>query len=90
MTLWVSQSPSNSHPSPKMSADSESTHQNTPRMMFIIKRSFHPTSNYNVQYSNYNVVVYIKSSCIENNYRNYENYVFYPHNVDFIERLSLN
>jgi quinol monooxygenase YgiN len=30
---WVSQSASNSHLSPKMSVDSESTHQNTSRMM---------------------------------------------------------
>ncbi len=42
MTLWVSQSASNSHFSPKMSVDSESTHQNTSRMMYFITRSFHP------------------------------------------------
>jgi hypothetical protein len=33
MTLWVSQSASISHHSPKMSVDSESTHLNTLRMM---------------------------------------------------------
>ncbi len=49
MTLWVSQSASNSHPRLKMSVDLESTHQNTSRMMFYITRSFHGTSNYKVQ-----------------------------------------
>ncbi len=33
MTLWVFQSASNSHSSLKMNVDSESTHQNTSRMM---------------------------------------------------------
>jgi hypothetical protein len=36
MTLWVTQSASNSHQSPKMSVNSESTHQNTSRMMYLI------------------------------------------------------
>jgi hypothetical protein len=36
MTLWVSQSASISHHSPKMSVDSESTHLNTSRMMYFI------------------------------------------------------
>jgi hypothetical protein len=35
----MTQSASNSHFSPKMSVDSESTHQNTSRMMFYITRS---------------------------------------------------
>jgi hypothetical protein len=39
MTLWVSQSASNSHLSPKMSVDSESTPENTSRMMYFITRS---------------------------------------------------
>ncbi len=39
MTLWVSQSASNSHQSPKMSVDSESTPENTSRMMYYITRS---------------------------------------------------
>jgi hypothetical protein len=33
MTLWVSQSASNSHLSPKMSVDSESKHQNTSKVI---------------------------------------------------------
>ncbi len=46
MTLWVTQSASNSHPKLKMSVDSESTHQNTSRMMYLIISSTHSTSNY--------------------------------------------
>jgi hypothetical protein len=48
MTLWVSQSASNSHPRLKMSVDSESTHQNTFRMILKNLSSFHSTSNYKV------------------------------------------
>ncbi len=33
ITLWVSQSASNSHPKLKMSVDSESSHQNTSRQL---------------------------------------------------------
>jgi hypothetical protein len=47
MTLWVSQSASNSHPSPKMSVDSESTHQNTSITPKYIKRSNSFIHNYN-------------------------------------------
>ncbi len=39
MTLWVSQSDSNSHLSPKMSVDSESTPENTSRLMYYVTRS---------------------------------------------------
>jgi hypothetical protein len=46
MTLWVTQSASNSHSSPNLSVDSESTHQNTSRMMYLIISSIHSTSNY--------------------------------------------
>jgi hypothetical protein len=46
MTLWVSQSVSNSHPRLKRSVDSESTHQNTSRMMYKNILSFCLTSNY--------------------------------------------
>jgi hypothetical protein len=49
MTLWVSQSISNSHPRLKMSVDSESTHQNTSRMMYKNISSFCLTINYIVQ-----------------------------------------
>jgi hypothetical protein len=46
MTLWVSQSVSNSHPRLKRSVDSESTHQNTSRVMYKNILSFCLTSNY--------------------------------------------
>ncbi len=46
MTLWVFQSASNSHPSPKMSVDSESTHQNTSNTPKYIKRLNSFTHNY--------------------------------------------
>ena len=39
MTLWVSQSVSNSHPRLKMSVDSESTPENTFRQKYLITRS---------------------------------------------------
>ncbi len=46
MTLWVSQSASISHPRLKRSVDSESTHQNTSGMMYLISSSFCLTINY--------------------------------------------
>jgi hypothetical protein len=46
MTLWVSQSDSISHSIPKMSVDSESTHQNTSRVMYKNILSFRTTINY--------------------------------------------
>ena len=50
MTLWVTQSASNSHSSPNLSVDSESTHQNTSRMILKNLSSFHSTSNYKGNY----------------------------------------
>jgi hypothetical protein len=49
MTLWVSQSASNSHPNPKMSVDSESTPKTTSKMIHKNISSFHFTVNYIVQ-----------------------------------------
>ncbi len=40
MTLWVSQSASNSHFSPKMIVDSESTHLNTSKLILKNISSF--------------------------------------------------
>jgi hypothetical protein len=48
MTLWVTQSVSNIHSSQNLSVDSESTHQNTSRMILKNLSSFHSTSNYKV------------------------------------------
>ncbi len=46
MTLWVSQSASNSHPRLKMSADSASTPENTSRQMYFITRFSSARHNY--------------------------------------------
>jgi hypothetical protein len=46
MTLWVSQSASNSHPRLKMSVDSASTPENTSRQMYFITSFSSARHNY--------------------------------------------